>query len=54
MATNLQFLTQVTGASIIEYIGDASFKMYARINSQWYLLLGMIMIMIQTQTRKMI
>lgn len=42
MATNLQFLTQVTGASIIEYIGDASFKMYTRINSQWYLLLGIL------------
>lgn len=30
MATNLQFLGEITGASIIEYIGDASFKLYAR------------------------
>ena len=40
MTTNLQFLGQITGASIIEYIGDASFKIYSRINSHFYLLLG--------------
>jgi multidrug transporter EmrE-like cation transporter len=42
MATisNLQFFGEITGASIIEYIGDASFKLYARLNSHFYLLLG--------------
>jgi hypothetical protein len=40
MATisNLQFFGEITGASIIEYIGDASFKLYARLNSHFYLL----------------
>ena len=42
VTTNLQFLTEITGASIVEYIGDASFKLYARLNSHWYLLLGII------------
>jgi multidrug transporter EmrE-like cation transporter len=42
MATisNLQFFGEITGASIIEYIGDASFKLYTRLNSHFYLLLG--------------
>ena len=40
--TNLQFLGEITIASLVEYVGDASFKMYARLNSHWYLLLGVI------------
>lgn len=42
MTTNLQFLGQITFASIIEYIGDSSFKMYVRLKSNWFLLLGVI------------
>ena len=42
MATNLQFLSQITFASLVEYLGDASFKMYARLHSHWYLLFGII------------
>jgi multidrug transporter EmrE-like cation transporter len=38
--TNLQFLGEITIASIVEYVGDASFKMYARLDSHFYLLLG--------------
>lgn len=40
--TNLQFLSEITIASLVEYVGDASFKIYARANSHWYLLLGII------------
>lgn len=42
MISNLQFLTDVTMASIVEYIGDASFKLYARLSYSPYLLLGII------------
>ena len=40
--TNLQFLGEITIASIVEYVGDASFKMYTRLNSHFYLLLGIL------------
>jgi len=40
--TNLHFLTEITTASLVEYVGDVSFKIYARLNSHWYLLLGII------------
>jgi len=42
MISNLQFLTDVTMASIVEYVGDASFKLYARLSYSPYLLLGII------------
>jgi multidrug transporter EmrE-like cation transporter len=42
VVSNLQFFSEITGASVVEYIGDASFKLYTRLNSSWYLLLGII------------
>ena len=40
--TNIQFLSEITFASLVEYLGDASFKIYARANSHYYLFLGVI------------
>ena len=42
MISNLSFLLQVFFASLVEYIGDSSFKLYTRLKSNWYFLLGII------------
>jgi multidrug transporter EmrE-like cation transporter len=42
MISNLFFFFQILFASIIEFIGDASFKIYSRMNSHLALLTGII------------
>ena len=40
--TNIFFLIQILFASIIEYFGDASFKLYTTTNSTKYLISGIL------------
>ena len=42
VVSNLTFLYDITIASIVEYIGDASLKLYARLDKNIYLIIGII------------
>jgi len=42
MISNLFFFLQILFASIIEFIGDASFKIYAKVHSHLALLVGIM------------
>lgn len=41
IVSNLTFLSNITLASIVEYIGDSSLKLYARSSKNLYLILGL-------------
>jgi multidrug transporter EmrE-like cation transporter len=40
--SNLTFLYEITIASIVEYIGDASIKLYSRLDNNIYLIIGIL------------